>query len=429
MKRILSLIDGFFFRKISASGFGLMRIAWAAVILVFMLGSASDVVRYWSGVGIIPTMYEHLVLRNAYRFSLLSFITDPIPVVLLWITMLWCVACSMLGIRTRLMTILSFVFLCSFQERNVYILSSGDSLLRLIGFILVIAPTIDAYSLDRLHRKNTAPATMSIWPYRLLLWQYIVIYLTSVSDKLKGELWKNGTSIAAVFHHTDFFRFPKIVADYLTPLSHTLTWSWIGYSVLWALLLIPKSTWNVFPKRLRQHSLKRFLILGGVFFHGGIFLTMDVGLFSFAMFTGYVGLLLDEDFEVIRKFFNAGRKEKIIVLYDGSCGLCTRSMTILMSLDCLRRLRLINFRDSALRKQYAPDITEKNLDRAMHIRLPNGKIFTGFDAFKMLAKHLPALWISIPFLSLPFIGTIGRRIYARIAKRRLRCTEGHCVHQ
>ncbi len=438
MKRLLTFIDRFFFEKISASGFGLMRIAWAGTILVSMLGGASDVVRYYSGVGISPISFAPFVLRNAYRFSILdTIVTDPFPVLLLWSTLLWCLFCSMLGLRTRLMTFLSFVLLCSFHERNIYILNSGDSLLRLIGFLLVITPRIDAFSLDRLQQRSLAPITMSIWPYRLLLWQFIVLYLTSLWDKLQGVMWINGGVIASVFHHMDYFRFPKIVADLLSPFSFSLTAAFLVFELSWILLLIPRKIWRfALPGRMQNYSLKRCLLILGIFFHSGIFLFMNVGNYSFVIFAGYLGLLLAEDFDVLRNFFNTGWKRrnptddaKISVLYDGSCRLCQRSMFLLLSIDALHRLRAVDFRNPALLKKYAPDLTEKSLDRALHIRLPDGKTFAGFDAFRVLAKHLPALWITVPFLALPFVSPIGRRIYARIAGKRHACVQGSCAQK
>ena len=66
-----------------------------------------------------------------------------------------------------------------------FVYNGGDTMLRTIGFLLMIAPEVRAFSLSRLReqwhhwkRKGSegmlqSPLTMSIWPYRLLLWQLI----------------------------------------------------------------------------------------------------------------------------------------------------------------------------------------------------------------------------------------------------------------
>jgi hypothetical protein len=62
----------------------------------------------------------------------------------------------------------------------------------------------------------------------------------------------------------------------------------------------------------------------------------------------------------------------------------------------------------------------------MHIKLPDGTYRTGFDAFRTLCWHLPPLWPLAPFLYIPGIPLLGRRIYARIAENRKKCTHEAC---
>jgi predicted DCC family thiol-disulfide oxidoreductase YuxK len=65
-----------------------------------------------------------------------------------------------------------------------------------------------------------------------------------------------------------------------------------------------------------------------------------------------------------------------------------------------------------------PDL---NLDRGaneMLLRARDGEWYGGFDAYRVMAKHIPMLWFALPLLFLPPVPAIGRRIYARIAGRR-----------
>lgn len=450
MKRIFSVIDEFFFRKISSSGFGLMRIAWAASILFMMLGSWTDVVRYYGDSGIIPRSIWHLAFRSQYRFTVFDWISTPEPVVLLWTVFMLCLFFMMLGIHSRLMTVLSVVLLASFHERNLQIINAGDTLFQIMGWILMISPRVDAFSLDRLrHQYHTwmktgkllPPIQSSIWAYRLLLWQLIVLYLMSGWAKLHGHMWSAGTAIASTFHHTDYFRFPKIVADYLTVFSPFFSRFWLLYAPLWGLLLIPKSVWKYFPTFFRRHSLKRWLLLGGAFVHACIGFFMDVGAWGIVMQVGFIGVLLDEDFEAMRSVFNLRWRRKysvtfgakqnqcpaITVLYDGSCRLCRRSIFVLMMLDHLHRLQFIDFRRPTLRKKYASDISLSHLNSALHIRFPDRKTFAGFDAFRKLASNLPLLWILVPILYSPFANYLGSKLYSRISASRGACSSGSCA--
>ena len=126
---------------------------------------------------------------------------------------------------------------------------------------------------------------------------------------------------------------------------------------------------------------------------------------------------------------------RIVLLYDGHCGLCRRSVRVLRKLDWMHRLSLIDFWDTDKRHSVAPDLSIEQLDRAMHVRfIPKGTgknlqihTYKGFDAFRAISWHLPPLWPLAPLLSLPGIPFLGRLIYARIAERRKRCDHESCL--
>lgn len=436
MKRIIRYIDRFFFAETSAAAFGLMRIAWAATTLAFLLGSAPDVVRYYSEAGLLPTELGHLVFRNEYRYSLLLYITEPSAVIALWSIFVVCLICMMIGVWPRLMTITSVLLLFSFHERNLQPLGGGDTVLRNIGFLLMIAPEISAFSLARLEKqwiswKSTGqylkPLQTYIWPYRLLLWQVMIIYVSSAWDKTQGTMWFDGTVVEAGFHHTHFARWSKDFMDSVSWISPYACFYTIIWEFSWLLLLVPRELWMVRPRWMHRFSLRRWVILGGVIFHWGIFVFMDVGSFPFAMTTAFIGLLLDEDFTMFIRVLNKRFTGKIVVLYDGKCHLCRRSVFTLQLLDQLHRLEIVDFRDPKKRKTYAAKITEADLDRAMHIKLPDSTYHKGFFAFRKIAWHLPVTRLFTPLFYIPGVPFVGKRIYARIAERRKKCSDDGCV--
>ena len=215
-------------------------------------------------------------------------------------------------------------------------------------------------------------------------------------------------------------------------------WIWISpfasfYTIVfefgWAFMLVPRNLWQVLPRWVRKHSLKRWLILGSLLFHWGIFVFMDVGSFPFAMTTAFIGLLLDDDFEAFRRMGNRFFKGKILMFYDSACLFCTRSTFLIMALDHLGRVQAVDFRNAKLRMKHAPDVAETDLDRAMHIKIPGGRYVKGFDGFRALAWHLPVTRAITPLLYAPGVPLIGRKIYAHIAENRKKCANGVCVHR
>lgn len=440
--------DRFFFERVSANGWGLMRITWAAVALLYFCMQWPDVAWYYSAEGIAsPAMWDEL-FRNDFRFTILSYVTSPQGVFAVYLALLAALVLTLVGYKTRLSLIVSVVLLFSFHERNLFMLGGGDTVLRVLGFLLVISPEVRAFSVDRLKlqwkyyraKGELLPSlTMSIWPIRMLLWQYIVLYGTSGWDKLRGDMWLDGTAVASVLHHTDFSRWPMPVMNLVSVSSPIMSYGTLAFEFAWVLLLIPRSVWARLPQIFERHSLRRALLFGGLLFHGAIFVMMDVGSFSLAMLAGYVGLLLRDDFRDLRHWRNrrwdrgavrpGEDHPRILVLYDGVCRLCRRSLFVLLMLDRLDRLRPVDFHETKLRRQLVPDLKTVDLDRSMHVRFPQGLTAHGFDGVRALSWHLPPLWPIVPFLYLPGIAPIGRKIYARIAENRLQCSDGACVHK
>lgn len=439
MNRALHALRHFFFEEIEATGFGLLRMLWGALVFLWMLAMLGDVAFFYSDSGFLPHNLS-AAFRSEYRFTLLDTVTSPAGVHLLYALLLLSAFLACIGKWARFSTVLTLVLLLSFHERNLLPLGGGDKVLATVGFLLAICPELRAFSVDRIPaqwaafrsgRKLLPPLIMPVWPYRLLLWQVLIIYLVSGWEKATGTMWWQGTAVAAVYHHTHFARWPQAVMDFAsTPfISATVSYYTLLFEFAWLALLVPRGLAAKLPQLVRPGTVKRALLLGGVAFHGGIFLMTEVGPFPMAMLATYAGLLFREDFDALRGWKNRRFTGKIHVLFDGQCGFCRRSVFVLALLDCLRRLKLVNFHDVNARKAVDPDLTFEALDKAMHIYLPSGRVERGFDAFRELAWHLPAFWPLAPFLYLPGVPPIGRRVYAYIAERRKDCTGDACLYR
>ena len=121
---------------------------------------------------------------------------------------------------------------------------------------------------------------------------------------------------------------------------------------------------------------------------------------------------------------------KGIVLFDGACLLCKRSVAILKKLDWLGTLRYQNARD--LKNLPASEVVlnpKKMLDE-MHLLTPDRRhALAGFRAFRWIAWRLPLLMPLAPFLYIPGVPWLGNKVYLWIAKNRFRlvpCKDGVC---
>lgn len=106
-----------------------------------------------------------------------------------------------------------------------------------------------------------------------------------------------------------------------------------------------------------------------------------------------------------------------VLLWDGSCGFCQRWVARVERWDRAGRIETLKARD---RSKY-PEllrIADDDLDHAMHLALPDGRIFAGGRAVPALLRLLPGgRWLAWVFL-VPGVGWVTDRCYAWVAARR-----------
>ncbi len=114
------------------------------------------------------------------------------------------------------------------------------------------------------------------------------------------------------------------------------------------------------------------------------------------------------------------------LIYDGACGFCTRWVERVRRWDVRDRVALLTLQDpSALELSGR---TAEALTMAMHLVLPDGRVFAGADAARELCSFLPWGWLPRVAFWVPGAMPIARRVYAAVAGRRYRlgCGGEHC---
>ncbi len=107
------------------------------------------------------------------------------------------------------------------------------------------------------------------------------------------------------------------------------------------------------------------------------------------------------------------------VLYDGDCGLCSRTMRVLRALDIRKKtVQTDILRDWEPVHEQFPQLDFDSCLRDMHVIDRQGRIFVGFDAYRSLAWVLPLAWPVIPILYLPPVRWCGMKIYRYVADHR-----------
>jgi predicted DCC family thiol-disulfide oxidoreductase YuxK len=109
------------------------------------------------------------------------------------------------------------------------------------------------------------------------------------------------------------------------------------------------------------------------------------------------------------------------MLYDGTCGVCRRTVDIVQRLDVLGRVDVLDAaRDWPSVERRYPMLSQAACLDEMHVLRPDGRRERGFDAYRLLARALPVTWVIVPTLYVPGVRWIGQALYKSVAHRRAR---------
>jgi hypothetical protein len=241
--------------------------------------------------GIMPYDWFEQQLRQSGSFSLYALDTSPLGFESVFhlgivITALW-----VLGWHTRVMTLLTWVFLWSLHERNPTLWDGGDNLVQIMLIYTFFADLGATWSLDAISMRRRRPLGDAAQQALALLHhaavlavaiQLCLVYGTAGLYKVQGELWQNGTALYYILRAGEF--------------------AWTGYgtmiiqqSVLITVLTYATVAFQVsFPFLFFLHrTTRRLALVSGIGFHLGIGLVM--GLTTFAAFLISIELVLIPD--------------------------------------------------------------------------------------------------------------------------------------
>jgi vitamin K-dependent gamma-carboxylase-like protein len=265
------------FDPVSTSTLGAVRIAFGAVLLVWTLTLAPDLRAFYTASGVVPSQPG-----GSWTWGVLG-VSSSMPVVVAVFAALVIGSVGVLiGYRTRLSLLLVFVALMSFERRDPYVFNTGDWVLRMLAFYLMLSPAGAALSVDRWrrHRDRFWEAPLRApWVVRLIQLQLSAGYLFAVWAKVQGTTWNDGTAVYYALHIGDFARFhvPHAIAASAL-LSNVFTYGALATEISMAFLV-----WN---RRARP-----WVLLAGVAMHLLIDATLLVGFFSYEMFVAYIAFV------------------------------------------------------------------------------------------------------------------------------------------
>lgn len=272
-KTFINRWNRFFFAPAPVEGIAVFRIIWCALLLMYLLLDTGNVTDFYGPKAILSleTIRQQFNYPHANLFHLLG--NSEQMVMFMMAVYGLALVFALFGFMTRSSLIIALICMVSFHQRNIWLLSSSECLMRIIMIFLVCAPAGNALSVDSFlaRRKNIPlPKEWAPWALRLIQIQISVVYIWTVWHKLKGDQWIDGTAVYYATRLDSMTNFPVPV-------------------LLDNLFLIKLMTWGTLILEFSLGTLiwfkefRRPLIFAGILFHIGIEYMMSIPFFELIM--------------------------------------------------------------------------------------------------------------------------------------------------
>ncbi len=286
----------YWFGQVDSRPLGAFRIVLGLLLLKDAIYHFFIAGVFYSDAGFTPRWALQDGMMREWRFSLM----DAMPYA--WMAQvffaLWVIVLILftVGCRTRLMTILQFLFIVSVHERNVYVLNGADTVFRVLSFWSMFLPLGQYYSIDALRerwkrygrshylpdlRADPGPRRAYAFPLRMIQLQFALIYLFTAWLKLPGAAWREGN---AIYYALQLQSLTLPTGDFL-----------LANAPMWLLRLMSYQSiiteWVFFffvflP--FGQPLLRAIALILGAMLHIGIAATMSIENFSTVMIGAYL---------------------------------------------------------------------------------------------------------------------------------------------
>lgn len=255
---------------------GLFRIGLGLMLLYDLYSRSLDMTAHYTDDGFMPRQRLVGGWVGPLFYSFHNWGGNVASQAILFVVAAVFAAMLLVGYRTRLASVMSFVLLTSLQGRNYLILQGGDDILRVMTFWALFTPLAGRYSVDAVlaaHSGTKAPAPPRVFSIGslALVCQLFAMYVVSAILKA-GPAWhQNGNAISLALHHHAFAtNFGVWLRQLPEPVLRAGT-----YAVWWLEMVGP----FLFFVPFRTHLFRTLLALSYIAFHFGLFLSMNLGHF------------------------------------------------------------------------------------------------------------------------------------------------------
>jgi hypothetical protein len=288
-KKYEQVLGGIFPRlfAIDFRSLALFRICVGLVLLADLLTRGADIQQHYSDLGVLPRdALWQMILLSKWHWSLHSLTGSVAGQNILFACAVACAVSLVLGYRTRMAVVLSWVLLASLHARNPMLQYGGDHLLRMLLFWSMFLPLGCYWSFDRLRgveHQGGPERHLSMASAAILLQTFMMYFFANLFKR--NEIWQSGEGVSRAFSND---MFSKPLAHHLLEFPQLL--EQISFAVPWFQLLLPIMLFV--PWATVRFRILAIVTIAG--FNLTIELLLATGIFQYVALTGLIVFLPGE---------------------------------------------------------------------------------------------------------------------------------------
>ncbi|MEM6351251.1 MAG: HTTM domain-containing protein [Cyanobacteria bacterium P01_D01_bin.14] len=390
----------------------LLRVGLALVLLVDTLRRFPDIGPLYSDQGVLPRSYLSNLWERGY-WSLHGLSGSAVVQGGLFAIALFFALQMLVGYRTRIAVIASWVLLVSVHNRNPLLTFAADDVFRAVLFWAMFLPLGARYSIDWALNTSAKPQPRRIFTgavVALTVQQCFIYMFSAVFKTTSADWWPDGS---AVYYSLSFDQYATPLGSFLLNLGPllavftfvTLVLEWLGPLLLWS------------PIRTNQCRTLAVMVFIGL--HLGFGATLRIGIFPVLSAVTWLAFIPTSAWEGwSRRFYSPERPmgEKRLglgIYYDVDCGFCKKVVHL------IRTFLVLPPQVPLQTAQSDPAIHEAMLAQNSWVIVDwQGNHHYKWEGIAYVVSLSPILFWLAPILRWSPLMALGTRVYETIANNR-----------
>ena len=397
----------FKFLSLDTRSLALARVSIATVLIFDWIYRFLNSFDFYSDLGVLPRGPLIGELANPFFFSVFNSAGKPFYIYGLLLIGLIFHFGLLVGYRTKLSNILSWVFFISLSARMPIVSHAGDDLMRLALFWLIFLPTNQHFSVDRaladLNSQALPKHNNSILNSASIAMMLQLIYMYFFTGLLKWHpVWT--TEGSALYLALELEKFLTPVGELLRLLPYAVL-QFLTHVILFSELTIPLLVFIPF----KNHYMRFVSITTFVLFHLGLFATFKLGNFPWICIAYWMIFIPHHFWDFLLEKLKK-KQTGIVVYFDPECALCKRMAYLLKTFLVLRFVQI----EAGVDEHIAKQIQQQN---SWMIRDSENNFYSSYNGFLKLLES--SLFSKLSFLlGSSVVRKIGNFIYLKVAGNR-----------